>query len=245
MMIIGFIGFGKVSRSLFDLIRSDEITFITSGENRSENTICAIEDSNIQVLDTFKEVASTSDILISATSPKNAVTTAKNYGKYCGGIYLDLNNVSPDTAFKISGYVDNMVDGAIIGKVDLDRPNLYVSGKNAEELLFLDEFLNIKILSDEIGDASRLKLIRSAFTKSLSALLIESYDLSERYNLGDEFFEVLALTEGDDFRDRSLSRINNTKNSFKRKSEELDEILSYFGDDLDMVEAAYRKFSRY
>ena len=95
-----------------------------------------------------------------------------------------------------------------------------------------------------MDDASKLKLLRSTYTKTLSALLIESYELSKKYDLTDEFFEVLSLTEGDEFRDKSLSRINNTQNSLKRKSEELEEILDYFGDDLEMVKAAYRKFSQ-
>ena len=39
MMIIGFIGFGKVSKNLVNLIKSDEIKFITSTEGRSQKTI--------------------------------------------------------------------------------------------------------------------------------------------------------------------------------------------------------------
>ena len=52
-MIIGLIGFGKVSKNLFNLIKSDDITFITSIEGRSKNTIQNINDSGILVCDTF------------------------------------------------------------------------------------------------------------------------------------------------------------------------------------------------
>ena len=239
-MIIGFIGFGKVSKNLIDLIKSDEITFATSLENRSYKTIKNAENHDIRILDTFEEVAEASDILISANSPKSAVEVAKKYGKFCKGIYVDLNNVSPDTTVKISEYVEKFVDGAVIGKIDSTNPTVYLSGEHANELLFLNEFLNVKI----VDDASKLKLLRSTYTKTLSALLIESYELSKKYDLTDEFFEALSLTEGDEFRDKSLSRINNTQNSLKRKSEELEEILEYFGDDLEMVKAAYRKFSQ-
>ena len=89
-MIIGLIGFGKVSKNLFNLIKSDDITFITSIEGRSKNTIQNINDSGILVCDTFKEVACKSDILISATSPKSALDVAEVYGKFSNGIYLDL-----------------------------------------------------------------------------------------------------------------------------------------------------------
>ena len=72
-----------------------------------------------------------------------------------------------------------------------------------------------------MGDASKLKLLRSTYTKALSVLLMESYALAQKLNLEDEFFDTLSLTEGDEFKDKSLSRINNTLNSSKRKAEEL------------------------
>ena len=120
------------NRNLLKLIKSQNILFITSNENRSAKTCESIEKENIQVFDTFKEVAINSDILISATSPKSALTVAKEYGKHVRGIYLDLNNISPDTTLTLDKYVDNLVDGAIIGKIDSENPVLYVSGKKVD-----------------------------------------------------------------------------------------------------------------
>lgn len=244
-MIIGFIGFGKVSGNLADLISSSDIEFVTSTENRSPETIRNIKKSNVEVLDTFREVALKSDILISANSPKNALEAAVKYGKYCNGIYLDLNNVSPDTTFKISEHADDFVDGAIIGKIDSNNPILYLSGPNAEKLRFLDEFIETHIISNRIGDVSKLKLLRSAYTKTLSVLLIESLEIAKDNNLENEFYEILSLTEGDDFKDKSQSRIENTLNSSKRKSEELKEIIEYFDEnELTMVKSALKKLNR-
>ena len=245
IMIIGFIGFGKVSQNLVRLIDSDDIEFVTSTENRSEKTVEKITKSNVRILDTFRNVAIQSDILISANSPNEALNVAKEYGKYVKGIYMDLNNISPDTTFEISKHVDSLVDGAIIGKIDSDNPILYLSGENANELLFLNEFIKTTKISDKIGDASVLKLLRSTYTKTLSALLIESQEIAKSKGLEEEFFDILALTEGDDFKEKSLSRINNTLSNSKRKSEELEEIISYFNEnDLVMVKAALEKLSR-
>lgn len=245
IMIIGFIGFGKVSQNLVKLIDSDSIRFVTSAENRSQITVEKINNSNIQILDTFKDVAIQSDILISATSPKTALNVAKEYGKYVKGIYLDLNNISPDTTFEIDKYADKLVDGAIIGKIDSDNPILYVSGENADELLFLNDYIKTTKISDRIGDVSILKLLRSTYTKTLSALLIECQEIAKNNDFEDEFFDILTLTEGEDFREKSLSRINNTLNNSKRKSEELEEIIDYFNEnDLVMVKAALKKLNR-
>lgn len=244
-MKIGLIGFGKVSQNLINLIKSQDITFITSTEKRSQSTIESIKKSGIEVADTFKEVALASDILISANSPKNAEDVAKEYGKYAKGIYLDLNNVSPDTTFKINEHVNNLVDGAVIGKIDSKNPILYLSGPKAHELEFLNEFIDIKIVSDRIGDAAILKLLRSTYTKTLSAILIESSEIAKKHDLEEDFFEILALSEGKDFKEKSESRINNTLNSKTRKSEELVEIINYFDDDeLVMVKAALKKLSQ-
>ena len=244
-MIIAFIGFGKVAQNLVNLIRSDDVTFITSTEKRSQKTVENIRRANVKVLDSFKEVALTADILISATSPKSALDVAEEYGKYVKGIYLDLNNISPDTTSKIDRIVDNFVDGAIIGKIDSDKPVLYLSGELADELLFLGEFIKTEIISDRIGDASILKMLRSSYTKTLSALLIESAELADEYGLQDEFFDALTLTEGEDFKEKSCSRIKNTLGNSKRKSEELNELIEYFSnDDLIMVKAALKKLNQ-
>lgn len=214
-------------------------------EGRSAETQNSIKNENIEVLDTFKQVAIKSDILISATSPKSAPDVALKYGRFAQGIYLDLNNISPDTTDEIGKTVKNLVDGAIIGKIDSDNPVMYISGKKADELLFLNEFITVKKISDNVGDVSILKMLRSTYTKSLSALLIESFEISKTYGLEDEFFDILALTEGDEFRQKSLSRISNTLNSSKRKSEELEEIIEFFNkNDLVMVKAALEKLSR-
>ncbi|MCR5026107.1 MAG: NAD(P)-binding domain-containing protein [Methanobrevibacter sp.] len=245
-MNITFIGFGKVAFNLVDIIQSRDIVFLTSKENRSESTIDLINKSNVQVCDTFMQAIESADIVISVNTPSKAIEVAKSYSKYCNGIFLDLNNISPKTALEINDLVDNFVDGAIIGKIDSKNPTIYLSGSKAEELLFLNDYLDIKVISDNVGDASRLKLLRSTYTKSLSALLIESYQLAQSLNLEDEFFNTLSLTEGDDFKEKSLSRINNTLKSSKRKAEELEEILDYFGNgDLEMVEAALKKLKQF
>jgi 3-hydroxyisobutyrate dehydrogenase-like beta-hydroxyacid dehydrogenase len=243
-MIIGFIGFGKVSQNLVKLIQSEEIVFITSFEGRSKKTADNIKKSGICVLDSFREVAIKADILISANSPNNALDVAKQYGKFSKGIFLDLNNISPRTTMEINKHVNNLVDGAIIGKIDSDSPVLYISGKRSDELLFLNEFIRTKKISDNLGDVAVLKLLRSSYTKSVSAILIESVDIAREYGLEDEFFEILSLTEGENFREKSISRVNNTLDNSKRKSEELNEILDYFGDDLIMVRAAQKKINQ-
>ena len=158
---------------------------------------------------------------------------------------MDLNNISPKATLEINKHVNNFVDGAIIGKIDSTNPILYLSGKNLESLDFLNDFLEIRKISENPGDVSKLKLLRSMYTKSLSAVLIESSEVAKNLNLEEEFFDILSLTEGEDFKKSALSRINNTKNSKKRKAEELEQIIDYFeNQDLTMVKASFKKLNR-
>ncbi len=245
-MNIALIGFGKVSYNLFKLIDSPDINFLTSAEGRSQKTIDLINESNIEVYDSFRKAVEKSDIVISAVTPSQALDVSRRYAQDYKGLYVDLNNVSPDTKNQINEVCENFVDGAVIGKIDSNNPTLFLSGKNADKLLFLNDFLNVKIISDKVGDASKLKLLRSTYTKALSVLLVESYALAQKLNMEDEFFDTLSLTEGDEFKDKSLSRINNTLNSSKRKAEELEEILNYFNDDdLKMIKTALLKLKQF
>lgn len=57
---------------------------------------------------------------------------------------------------------------------------------------------------------------------------------------------MLSLTEGGEFRDKSLSRINNTLNNSKRKIEEIEEIINCFSNkDLIMVKAALEMLNQF
>lgn len=244
-MQIGFIGFGEVSRTIFKLLKNSEINLATSDENRSNRTKEFIKETGIQLYPTFEELCETSDILISANSPSKSLKIAKKYGSKFNGIYLDLNNISPKTTFEIDSYVTNFVDGAIIGKIDVEKPIIYLAGKNVSDLSFLSDYFKIRIVSKNIGDVAILKMLRSIYTKSLSALLIESSKIASDYELYDEFFNILELTEGDDFKTKSQSRIKNTLNSSKRKSEELEEIIDFFKDeDLEIVKASLEKLKK-
>lgn len=237
MMKFGFIGFGEVSYNLSKILIDLGFEVLTCVEGRSEKTKELANSLNISLLDSFEELSKASDILISANSPQNSLDIAKKYALLTEGIFLDLNNVSPDTAIQISNLLteDHFIDSVIIGKASSQNMNIYLSGKKANELVKslndlnseISQRINIVIVSDRIGDASRLKNLRSIYTKGVSALLIETFELGEKLGLSDALWEILAFTENGDFEESSKSRINNSYKSSKRKYEELVELLDF------------------
>lgn len=245
-MKFGFIGFGEVSYTLSKILLSYGFEVLTSTEGRSKKTRELVKSLDITVLDSFEEVAEESDILISANSPQSALAVALKYGSLTDGIFLDFNNISPNTAKQIENYLsdEHFIDSAIMGRVSSDELHLYFSGRRAEEFVAnMRDFIknndhptgikvNIKVVSDEIGDVSKLKILRSSYTKGVSALLVETFETAEKIGLSDDLWEILALTENRDFENSSKSRISSSKRKSKRKYEELIEVLEFL-DDVD------------
>lgn len=240
-MKFGFIGFGEVSYTLSKILLSYGFEVLTSTEGRSNKTKELVKSLDLIVLDSFEEVAQESDILISANSPQSALAVALKYGSLTQGIFLDFNNISPNTAKQIENYLgdEHFIDSTIMGRVSSDELNLYFSGRRAEEFVsnmrdFIknnddinDTNVNIKVVSDEIGDVSKLKILRSSYTKGVSALLVETFETAEKLGLSDDLWEILSLTENRDFETSAKSRISSSKKKSKRKYEELLEVLEF------------------
>ena len=158
------------------------------------------------------------------------------------GIYMDLNNISPKNNFKINEYVDNFVDGAIIGKIDAANPVLYLSGKTWKAG-FSGWFLEVHKISENPGDVSKLKLLRSMYTKSLFSCFNGKLGNSWKFRFERWIFDILTLTEGNDFK-KALSRINNTKNAKKKGGRIQNRLLVILKNhDLTMVKASFKKLA--
>ncbi|MDR2623552.1 MAG: NAD(P)-binding domain-containing protein [Methanobrevibacter sp.] len=228
-MIVGFLGFGEVASTLSEILIEDGCEVVSSSNGRSLKTLKLIKGLGVKDLNSFKEVAENCDILISANTPSKAVSIGKKYGSIADNIFLDLNNISPKSTKKIGDVVgENFVDGAIISKVGSDESVIFLSGEKAEEIAILDHFgLSVKVISDKIGDASKLKILRSIYTKGVSALLIETFEIAKQLNLEEDLLNTLAISEGDKFRSSSKSRIKNSIKHSRRKYEEVDEIIDF------------------
>ena len=136
-MKIGFIGFGEVSYTLSKIFFENGFDILTSVEGRSIKTKEFVDSIDyIELLSNFEEVAKEADILISANSPHSALGVALRYGSLTNGIFLDFNNISPETSKKIAHFIgdNHFVDSAIMGKVKSKELNIYLSGKLASKV---------------------------------------------------------------------------------------------------------------
>lgn len=229
-MKIGFLGFGEVASTLSESLIQGGGKVYTSVEKRSLKTQENAEKVGVNLCQNNQELARISDILISAVVPAQAVKVAQEVGKHCKGVYVDINNVSASTVKKALDYIENRktVDAALMGGIKRKGAAVTIisSGNSAGYFAQLNNYgLRIKVIGTEIGQASTLKMLRSSYTKGVSALLFESLYTAYQLGLEEELLSCLEDTECPEFRESALSRINSSIIHGQRKSQEMDEVL--------------------
>ncbi|MGZ7048143.1 MAG: NAD(P)-binding domain-containing protein, partial [Methanobacterium sp.] len=202
-MKIGFIGFGEVGSTLASGLLNEGIEVSTCIQDRSSKTQKIAEEMDLNLCKSNKELAEASDILISAVNPPSAIKIAQYVGEYVSGIYVDINNVSPKTVKKTLSFIKNgkVVDASIIGAVrkGLNVP-IITSGPYADQFAELNNYgMNIEVIGTEIGQASAIKILRSSFTKGISALLFETLYSAYQMGIDQEVLKYISKTECEGF----------------------------------------------
>lgn len=231
-MKVGFLGFGEVASAFSGWLKEAGVEVYTSIENRSSKTQVLAEDYGVNICKDNKTLATISDILISAVTPAEALNVAREVGKYVNGVYIDVNNISPQTVKEALGYIENgkTVDAAIIGGIQKEgiKVQIIASGTYAKQFSNLNQYgLNIKVISPHLGKAKALKMLRSSYTKGVSALLLESLYSAHKMGLDEEFLNCLESTECPGFRESALSRVKNSAYHAERKSQEMEEVIKF------------------
>lgn len=142
------------------------------------------------------------DVVLSAVTggtALNVVRAALPHMKK-GALFVDLTTASPD-AMQEAGVLaaksgQPFADVGILGAVSIKKgaTALVVAGSGAQVFAPIAERLGakLKILPGEAGDAVRLKLLRSVFTKGLEALAVETLVAAEMQNLRSEFYDIIT-----------------------------------------------------
>lgn len=229
-MQVGFIGFGEVASTLSQGLMENGVDVYTCIIGRGKRTNELAKKTKVKLYNSYKELAESSDILISSVMPSNAVNVAGMVGKYSNGIYVDMNNISPNTVRKTLAMIENgkTVDAAIIGSVLKNGINVKViaSGAFADTFAKLGNYgMNITVVGPENGQASEIKLLRSNYTKGVSALLFETIYHAYKLGIDKEVLNYISETEGQDFIDSAVSRIISTAFHAERRSEEMVEVI--------------------
>ena len=172
--------------------------------------------------------------------PSKAIEVAKMVGKFSTGIYVDMNNISPKTARNTLAMIRKWktVDAAIIGSVVKNGLDVKViaSGPYVNEFAELKNLgLNIDVIGNLNGQASAIKLLRSAYTKGVSALLFESIHQGYKMGIDNEVLNYISETECTGFKESAKSRIISAAFHAKRRSEEMNEVVELISEKQNPV----------
>jgi len=228
---LGFLGFGEVASTLSEGLLARGLEVSTCLVGRSHRSVELANSTGVNIFDNLTELVESSDILLSAVVPAEAVSVAKNVGGGFEGVYVDLNNISPGTVKEAFSYIPNgkTVDAAIMGgiKNGLETP-IIASGEFAEDFAELNQYgMNIEVIGPEPGQASGLKMLRSAYTKGVSALLFEAFYAAYQMGVDETLLRYLTQSEGSHFPASANSRLTSSAYHSQRRAQEMDEVVKF------------------
>ena len=145
------------------------------------------------------------EVVLSLVTADAALEAARQYAPLMpeGALWCDMNSVAPQTKREAAAAVEaaggRYVDVAVMAPVDqgLAVP-LLLAGRHAAAALPPLEalgFSNIRLVGDEVGRASAIKMIRSVMVKGIEALSWECAAAAEAADVYDEIAASLDASE--------------------------------------------------
>jgi 3-hydroxyisobutyrate dehydrogenase-like beta-hydroxyacid dehydrogenase len=205
-------------------------------EGRSEKTRERAEKYGLTSVSSLSELCSACEIILSVCPPHAAQDVALSVASTSfQGLYLDANAIAPKRSMTIGQLMEaagiRFVDGGIIGGPAWS-PNetwLYLSGDHAERIAacFSNGPLETKIIGNEIGKASALKMCYAAYSKGTTALIASVLATAESLGVRDDLYQQWDRDDPG-FSDQVNRRVTRVTAKAWRFEGEMKEIASTF-----------------
>ncbi|MBO9499913.1 MAG: NAD(P)-dependent oxidoreductase [Novosphingobium sp.] len=161
--------------------------------------------AGVQTADNVADALADRAFLLSLVTADSALDAARDYAPLLpeGALWCDMNSVAPGTKREAAAAIETAggryVDVAVMAPVDKGMAvPLLVSGPHAlaaQPLLEALGFTNIRVVGDEVGRASAIKMIRSVMVKGLEALTWECAAAARAAGVFDEVMASLDASE--------------------------------------------------
>lgn len=239
---VGVVSPGDMGQAIAGRIRESGMNVHVALDGRSERTRSLAKAAGLNDCGSMEKLVATCDLVISVINPGEALSVAQQVAaamKKTGRkiAFADLNAVSPQTARDTDALIRAagglFIDGGIIGpppRGEKDRPRLFVSGPDAylfEQIRHPN--LQVRILSERIGDASGIKMCYAAITKGTTALVVELLVAARRLGV-EEALEKELRESRSDVLDWQMRFIATMPPRAYRWVPEMQEIAKTFGE---------------
>jgi len=235
-MRIGILHPGEMGISIAASAKNSGCEVLWASEGRSDGTRERAAKFGLRDAHTLEELCRECSIILSVCPPHAAETVARNVlSASFHGLFVDANAIAPQRTVQMSTSMIkadvSFVDGGIIG-FPAWKPHttcLYLSGPRAHEVsaCFSAGPLDTKVLGDEIGKASALKMCYAANTKGAVALLAGILATADALGVREALFDRWR-SEDTAYPDQVLKRIQNNAPKAWRFVGEMQEISRTF-----------------
>lgn len=242
-MKLGFIGFGEVGYEMSKGFRSAGIEVILIYDVAQEDTVYGalikerVHSSGVTMVSSPQEVLDNVEVVFVAVPASNALATAKEIRPYLKEtmLYIDVSASSPDVKQaiwnEIKGTGIYYVDAALLGALSLyqHRVPTLASGNGSDLFikLMLPFGMNIEKISNNPGEATGIKYVRSIFMKGLPALLIEVLEAASIMKVEHLVLKSLASTMNSCSFEQTLNRlITGSAIHAERRAYEMESVIA-------------------
>jgi len=235
-MNIGILHPGEMGISVAVSAKNSGQEIYWASKDRSERTRARADKFGLHNAESLPNLCKVCSIILSVCPPHTAQDVALEVMEAgFNGWYLDANAISPQKSLEIGKMMEaagiKYVDGGIIGGPAWNHGEtcLYLSGREAEKIstCFTNGPLGTRIVGEEIGKASALKMCYAAYSKGTSALLSAILTAAEQYNVRDELYQEWNA-DTPEFADQIERRVRRVTAKAWRFVGEMEEIAATF-----------------
>jgi 3-hydroxyisobutyrate dehydrogenase-like beta-hydroxyacid dehydrogenase len=166
----------------------------------------AMEDCDVAAPVSIEEALQDAELILSLVTADQALAVARDYAPHIapGALWCDMNSVAPDTKRAAGILVEKnggrYIDVAVLAPVHparLQVPLLLSASTALDAEVALREagFGNVRVVSEEIGQASAIKMIRSVMVKGIEALTDEMMQAAAAAGVMHEVLASLDASE--------------------------------------------------
>jgi 3-hydroxyisobutyrate dehydrogenase-like beta-hydroxyacid dehydrogenase len=237
---IAFIGFGEagqtISRGLMTEAKPVICTYdILFGQPAGARLEAAARTLGVELARDHADAVREADLVMLTVTASSSLEAARSClpGLSNGQLFLDMNSVSPkrkiETAALVAPTGAAYVDVAVMAPAApyLHKVPCLIGGPGAAALAPRAAALGMKMefVSEEVGQASAIKMFRSIVVKGLEALLVESMTAAAEYGVEDRVLASLKETwPGIDWQKLSGYMIERVVSHGKRRAAEMREV---------------------
>jgi 3-hydroxyisobutyrate dehydrogenase-like beta-hydroxyacid dehydrogenase len=198
---VGLLHPGEMGSAVGAVLVKQGYRVVWASAGRSAKTRERAQAAGLEDADSVRRLVQLSDAIVSVCPPHAAREVARSVAGF-EGIFVDANAVAPATARELSEVVQSggakFVDGGIVGPPPgaAGTTRLYLSGSAAAGVadLFAGSAVDARVVSDEVGAASAVKMAYAAWTKGTAALLIAIRELAREKQVEPVLLEEWRLS---------------------------------------------------